>query len=1149
MYYLNLYFKKNYCNNMNTHPLSNSKIYCHLALNYCPLFSAFLFKTHTNHVFWFNVQRHISKLFFSLLLCLSIPAISQTTILTSTLPARNTPAAPQTSKIELTFSRPIATGTEANVRIFGSQLRGMRTGVYSGAGSTTVIYEPTLNFAPGEQIYVSVPSSVQDARGVGVQPAVYQFSAAAGLGSGTFVGTTAIDVGQTPTSCAVADVNNDGKLDMVTGSALAPYVSICLGNGKGEFAGYLTSYLGTVATHLILADLNNDGKLDLVTANRSNNTVNVRLGDGQGAFWGSTNLSVGNGPVCVVAADVNNDGNLDLLSANAVSNTVSVQLGNGAGGFAGTTNVAVGEAPSSLTVADIDNDGKLDLLVANSRSNTMSLRTGTGTGTFVNAGELPTGNQPQSITTTDINGDGNVDILVANSLSAAITTYVGTGTRSFSAALPILVKSGINQIVAADINGDGKMDILAANATANTVHIRQGNGMGGFTALPDVVVDSGLTSIALGDVNGDTALDLLITQTAMASFGVFLNQGPPILSGFSPAKALPGTNVTITGINFTNATSVKFAGVNATNIIVNSATSITATVPASAPSGHITVTTPVAAGNSTLPFIVQFSLVSVSPVRNALAVPRNSNVALTFARPIAAGTETSIRVFGSQVHGVQKGNYNGGNTTDISFDSMLDFAPGEHVSVTVPSSVRDLHGREAVPYTYQFIAAADPSTAVFTQAPDIPSPQKDWYIVAGDVNNDGYQDLISGSIYNQNASIWLGNGQGGFTASQVISLSGPASALVLADLNNDGALDLIVPTAQSNIMDIKLNNGRGTFTSAPRIIARFARQVVASDMNNDGNLDLVYVSGDREIILLLGDGNGNFNYGGEVVRGYSISPTLLDVADFNQDGKLDIMVTDVSTNGVFDAVVGLLGDEMGHFTMSSRTVVDRIPAKLVAADINRDGIPDLVCATYGVSSGSMVNIRLGDGLGRFIKAIDVPVPYFPWDLDVIDIDGDGDLDFLTTDYLDKTASIRLNDGTGSFIASPFSPLVIGESGSTTTADFNGDGTIDFATIDRDYSNTAIKIRLNGARVLTTNLASPLSTIAVYPNPASGAVVSVTGVAPGSNLQLYDATGQKIRSTILPEDKQFSIQGLSSGLYILFAIDKQNRRYNTRLVIH
>ena len=191
----------------------------------------------------------------------------------------------------------------------------------------------------------------------------------------------------------VADVNGDGRLDLVfasEGSLGNAGVSIMLNEGGGVFATPIEFGTGLWNVDSVaVADINGDGKLDLVVSGTTDywdNVVSVLLNNGSGGFSSRTDYDLtSDAPESLVAADLNGDGKPDLaVVCRGVidSSCLNVFLNKGNGTFTAATAYALGTQPYSMTAADFDGNGTMDLAVANEWDNTVSVLLNTGNGTF-----------------------------------------------------------------------------------------------------------------------------------------------------------------------------------------------------------------------------------------------------------------------------------------------------------------------------------------------------------------------------------------------------------------------------------------------------------------------------------------------------------------------------------------------------------------------------------------------------------------------------------------------------------------------------------------------------------------------------------------------------------------------------------------------
>ncbi len=226
------------------------------------------------------------------------------------------------------------------------------------------------------------------------------------------------------TTLALADLNNDGKLDAVTLTCSQYCVDneayLWLGNGDGTFgpAGHIGGGGGNAQAPIVVADINNDGISDLVFGDGGleggGGGISVLIGNGDGTFRPETNYELPHtgGVTSIVVTDLNGDGMPDIAAA---SESLNVFLNNGDGTFHLTQTNATSPA-TLVSVADLNRDGKPDLLLLEPSAGVVEALLGNGDGTFSGGGLFfPTGGSPSDMVVIDLNGDGRPDVLVSNS--------------------------------------------------------------------------------------------------------------------------------------------------------------------------------------------------------------------------------------------------------------------------------------------------------------------------------------------------------------------------------------------------------------------------------------------------------------------------------------------------------------------------------------------------------------------------------------------------------------------------------------------------------------------------------------------------------------------------------------------------------------
>jgi hypothetical protein len=391
-------------------------------------------------------------------------------------------------------------------------------------------------------------------------------------------------------SALVADVNGDGKPDLVVG--LAAYndfgewgdtIEVFLGNGDGTFTKMpaIPVLLSTIA--LAVGDFNGDGKPDLVAFGVTPaygspgvraNQAQVLLGNGDGTFsLGSVlanpdpnqaypGLSPPGAPPypnmanpTVAVGDFNGDGIADIVFTTGVNQTLAVFFGKGDGTFQAGPITPAGFDPNGIAVGDFNGDGKADLAITNTittaPASTITILLGNGDGTFTAAPAVPVDTQSAAIVTGDFDGDGILDLAAESYESPGeVNIFLGSGNGTFTrAAQGMFTGTAASGSVLAvgDFNGDGKADLITASPNSQ-LSVLLGNGDATFQPAISVAVpnplalpnppDAVVSGVALGDFVGSGLSGIASAVYASYDASVFVPQASPqtsqaMLSGVS----------------------------------------------------------------------------------------------------------------------------------------------------------------------------------------------------------------------------------------------------------------------------------------------------------------------------------------------------------------------------------------------------------------------------------------------------------------------------------------------------------------------------------------------------------------------------------------------------------------------------------------
>jgi len=681
-----------------------------------------------------------------------------------------------------------------------------------------------------------------------------------GQGNGAFAAPVNLAADPEPRSVALADLNSDGRPDIVSASIYGNGVGVFLNQGNGAFAprvGYSTTWDGepsTVSPDLVtIADFNGDGRLDLAKVGYYVPPA-IFYGQGNGTFAAATYLNGYEYSRAVASGDFNADGKIDLAIVNEVSlvgqtGRVTILMNQGNGIFAAGVHYALDSKSNAMTVADLNADGKLDLAITSFLYNSdQSATFGSKVNVLLNQGSgsfaaVVTYDVPgvSSVTAANVNGDANVDLVATTGNHNTVKVLLGQGSGVFAAGVDYLVRAIANAVAVADIDNDTDPDLVigAGDGTvpyygngALPVLKNTGNGVFGSPIDPSPKAAMSASVVLTGDLNSDGKLDLL----GVANDGIRV--------AFGQGNGLFGANTSYPATSTEHPYSGALGDMNSDGkpdlVVLNA--------PAE---GKISVR--LNQGNGTFGPKIDYA---VNPTNGGLVL----------------------------------GDFNG--------DGKLDVAASGFSSFKVNSSTAD-HYIEANVFLNNGNGTLGPQ-AVYS-AWGTASQEEPGYLVpiaAGDVNADGTLDLVLAAYALDGAVFFLNSGNGQFTQSGGL-ISGYFSGyahLAVADFTGDNKVD--VAMAYDDTLRVWVNNGTGTFSFAadhPRMTN--AGQIVPVDLDGDGKTDLAFPDPASHVAgIMRNQGNGTFGPRLDYVAGYGANSVA--AADINADGRMDLAVANPTSNSV-----------------------------------------------------------------------------------------------------------------------------------------------------------------------------------------------------------------------------------------------------------
>jgi len=577
----------------------------------------------------------------------------------------------------------------------------------------------------------------------------------------------------------------------------------------------------------------------------------------------------------------------------------------------------------------------------------------------------------RGIVAADLNGDGWLDLAVANTQPGSVAVLLNRGAvGGFALARTVPLSGGPFDIAAGDVNNDGRPDLAVANADGNSIDVLITAAVTATTWSSRtplrLTAPGGPRGLTVADLNGDGSLDVAYTSFYQNSVGAFFGNGlgafPAVMSPV-PVGSQP-QGIAAVDLNRDGRLELVVANTGSTtfSLLWSNASGGGYAVQGIAGREPLNVVTIADLNADGWPDIV-----GAATSRNKLAIYRNGPSGLAY--PLSAATGGSPR-------GVAVGDFNG--------DGRPDLVASNRAASTATLLLQQADG-------------------AFAPGDEILSGSGARAVAAADFNADGKVDFATGNEFAGSISVFrnspgLPRAAYAFTRTALSSdwLTAVGAGVVVRDMNHNGVLDIV---AGNTVM---LDGNPSTRRTLPLPEGAWIKDVAVLDYNRDGHPDVAVLIRRWEYpantvfdgyYLFANDGAGNFTWVyGAGGFGNSIA---IKTADMNRDGWDDLVLAAVSTSDFRQSVLYvLLNAKNGYLSNRRETLLTGTVYALEVGDVTSDGKLDVVLSLREETS---ITVEIGDGSGGFTTEAETSIAQPAYDIELVDFDRDGFLDFVVTD--------------------------------------------------------------------------------------------------------------------------------------------------------